>query len=110
MTEERRGAPRIEASLAGEIETDAGRASVGITRDVSAAGLLLLTRARLDVGDTVKLRVAFRDREIALVAKVVRREPLDPEESVLWRTKVAVSVDDDPGLAEVMRELAAASK
>src|SRR6266850_2774928 len=101
MTEDRRSAPRIAASLAGELESSAGNATIAITRDVSASGLLLYTRLDLAIGDAVKLKVICGGDTIVLSGKVVRKDEV--EDSTLWRTKVAVAVETgDPSLAKVL--------
>ena len=105
MSEERRASPRRNASLAGEIETGEGKASIAITRDVSAQGLLLLSRREHGVGDALKMKLVVGADNFEITAKVVRQEALSPNESSLWRTKVAVLVDDEAALATVIAAL-----
>jgi hypothetical protein len=109
MTDERRHAPRFPASLAGEIETAEGRHTIAITRDVSADGLLLLTRLPDPVaGTTFKLRVMVGDDERNVVCKVVRHEELSVDESTLWLNKVAVTLEThEPALDALLAKLAA---
>jgi hypothetical protein len=103
MTDERRGTPRHSASFAGEIETPEGHQKIAITRDVSANGVLLLTRTnQLVVGEPVKLRVMVGHEEVHISGRVVRQEPLGAEESTLWRTKVAVTLDPSPQFEKLM--------
>jgi hypothetical protein len=105
VTDERRMSPRHTAYLAGELETHEGESSIAITRDVSAAGLLLFTRIR-ELGETVKVTVMHAGEKMQIVGKVVRTEPVDDSE--LWRTKVAISVDqDDPVIAALFAAIAA---
>ncbi|MDB4953438.1 MAG: hypothetical protein JWO36_1007 [Myxococcales bacterium] len=111
MSEERRGSPRHAVSFAGEIETPTGAQKVAITRDVSAAGLLLFTRTRqLTVGEAVKLRVMLGSKEAQVTGRVVRQEPLDVEETTLWRTKVAITLDPSPVFEELMAKVVADAK
>ena len=64
-----------------------------ITHDGSASGLLLLTRARLEVGQEVTINCFLGEGKPTVVrGKVVRQEPLGPEEKSLWRSKVAVEM------------------
>jgi hypothetical protein len=107
MSEERRGAPRVTAYIAAEIDTGEGKQAIAITRDVSANGILVLTRLSLEVGQAVKLKVAFGGRDDRILAgKVVRQEELDPGESTLWHTKVALAVEPgDPVHAELLQAL-----
>jgi hypothetical protein len=106
VTEERRGSPRITAYYAGELETAEGRHGIAITRDVSAAGLLVLSRRAHAIGDTVSLSVICDGETIALKGKVVRLQELEPGESELYRCKVALAVDPNDGLAKLYKKLA----
>lgn len=108
MTDERRASPRHTAHLAGELETDQGKSAIAITKDVSAGGLLIFTRMRLTVGTPVKLLVLWKDEQITLSGSVLREQAVDPHESTLWRSKVAIAIDpDDPGLAKIVGALPA---
>jgi hypothetical protein len=107
VTDERRASPRHAASLAGELETPQGKSAIAITRDVSAAGLLVFTRLRLDAGMPVKLLVLWKDEQLTLHGTVLREQALDPNESTLWRSKVAIKIDPaDAGLAKIFAALA----
>jgi hypothetical protein len=98
--EDRRAAPRQQAHVSAGLETAKGRSTIAITRDISARGLLLLTRAALEIGEVVKLTVSLGDGPGTLSGKVVRIEDLDGHE--LWRYKAAITVDDgDPVLARL---------
>ncbi|HUS31223.1 MAG TPA: PilZ domain-containing protein [Kofleriaceae bacterium] len=92
MTDERRGSPRVAASIAGELEIDGGKSAIAITRDVGANGLLVFTRLRECTG-SVKLTVVYKDEMLVLTGHVVRMEPV--EDSQLWRNKVAIAIDGD---------------
>lgn len=106
MTDERRASPRHAASLAGELETAQGKSAIAITRDVSAGGLLIFTRLRLDVGAAVKLVVLWREEKLTLSGTVLRAQAVEPSESTLWRSKVAIAIDpNDPGLAKIVAAL-----
>ena len=83
VTDERRTSPRHTAYLAGELETSEGQASIAITRDVSAAGLLLYTRIR-DLGETVKLTVMHGGEKLQITGKVVRVEPRRRQRAVAY--------------------------
>jgi hypothetical protein len=102
VTDERRASPRHTAHLAGELETSAGKSAIAITKDVSAGGLLIFTRMRLEVGSAVKLLVLWKDEQIVLTGSVLRETAVDPHESTLWRSKVAIGIDPkDSGLAKI---------
>jgi hypothetical protein len=102
-TDDRRTSQRLPASLPGQIETSEGKQTIAITRDVSAGGFLMLSRRTLAVGDTVKLTVVLHQKEHHVTGRVVRQDRLEPGESTVWRTKVAIAVDD----AAVMQQLLA---
>ena len=105
--EDRRAAPRHEAYVSAALENSAGRSTIAITHDISAKGLLILTRLKLDVGEAVKLTFAVGGAQHALSGTVVRQEDLEAHE--LWRYKVALAIDDaDPALAQLEAALAGA--
>ena len=100
MTDEnnRRAADRHTVYRGAEITTEAGKSRSAITQDASATGFMLLTRARLEPGSRVSIRVYLPgdgERSELLEGHVVRRIALDPSESSLWREKVAVRFDHD---------------
>jgi hypothetical protein len=108
MTDDRRIAPRHSAYIGAEIDTGDGPVKAAITHDGSATGLMLLTRAELDLGQVVKLAVFLVEGTSKSVSgKVVRRDQLSAEENTLWRSKVAVALDEaDPELAKLFTDLA----
>lgn len=103
MTDERRTFPRYPASLAAEVETEAGPVEVAITRDLSATGLALLTRLDVVLGSPVKVTVFLDGEAVVILGTCVRDELLDPEQRAIWRTKVVIAVADaDPGFAKLV--------
>jgi hypothetical protein len=107
--EDRRAAQRHNVYIGAEIDAGEGPVRSAITRDASARGLLLLTRAKLDVGQRVKINVFLSEGESRSVhARVVRQDSLDAEENALWRQKMAVEIEPpDEQLALRLIELAA---
>lgn len=117
----RRRAERSEVYIAAEIQVlregdeprDPANAAVrsAVTRDVSASGLLLLTRTTIDVGERVRVRVHVPGESIGqrvLFGRVVRHEPLDESEQGLWRVKVGVELEQaSPELGALFAQLAA---
>jgi hypothetical protein len=93
-TDDRRTSQRLSASLPGQIETSEGKQTIAITRDVSAGGFLMFSRRTLAVGDMVKLTVVLHEKEHHVTGRVLRQERLAPGESTVWRTTVAIAVDD----------------
>jgi hypothetical protein len=104
-TDDRRSSQRLPASLPGQIETAEGKQGIAITRDVSAGGFLLYARRTLALGDHIKLTVMLREVEHHLTGKVVRQEQLAPGESTIWRLKVAIAVDDEDEMTQLVAEL-----
>jgi hypothetical protein len=106
VADERRTSPRHTAHLAGELETPQGKSAIAITKDVSAAGLLVYTRMRIEVGTAVKLLVLWKDEQLVLSGTVLRESPVDPHDSTLWRSKIAIGIDSkDPGIAKIFAAL-----
>lgn len=109
MTDERRGSPRIPASLAGEIETPEGKSSIAISRDVSSGGLMIFARKRLEAGTPLKMTVVYNGEQLKLTGNVLRCEELEMGSSTIWRTRVAVGVDpNDEVIARLYAAIAAA--
>ncbi len=100
MSDDRRVAQRHTAYLGAEIDLGDGPVRSAITHDGSATGLLLLTRASLELGQTVNIRCFITAANVVSIpGKVVRHEELGPEENSLWRCKVAVQMAENPELA-----------
>jgi len=110
MADERRTSERHAAYIGAEIDIGEGPVRAAITRDGSATGIMLLTRADLEPGQAVKLNVFLVEGNTRTVTgKVVRQEILDSQENSLWRTKVAIALDEpDAELASKFDELAQA--
>jgi hypothetical protein len=106
MSDERRASPRVEANLPGEIETEQGKTSIAISRDISPGGLLLFTRLQLDAGSRITLKVAHDGEALPLACTVVRVDELPVGASVLWRWQVAVKLEgEDAALARIYAAL-----
>ena len=66
----------------------------------------MFTRMRLKVGAPVKLLVLWNDEQVVLNGTVIREEALDPHESTLWRSRVAIAIDpNDPSFAKIVGAL-----
>ncbi len=94
----RRAADRLAVYMGAEITTPEGKVRSAITQDASATGLLLLTRARLELGAKLSIRVFVpgdEDKSEVVEGHVVRKDALDINESSLWREKVAVHFDKE---------------
>ena len=107
---ERRRSSRHYVYLAAELVVGGTTPRTAITKDISELGLLLLTRAKLDIGQSVDVRIYLPGdemRSVVVSGKVVRLEQLADEEKGIWRDKVAFSfAAAQPKLAKEFEELA----
>jgi hypothetical protein len=95
--QERRRHRRYLACFGAEVAIDKDKRRIALVRDLSIDGALLVTRARLQKGDPVRLEMFLSPdtkESRKLTGKVVRVEHLDPEVSTLWTQLVAVQFDD----------------
>jgi PilZ domain len=101
---ERRGDVRHLACFPAHVETAEGVARSALIRDLSVSGALLLTRARLRIGDLVKLSLYLKEgaEPFAASGRVVREEKRPTELSHPWTKAVAVHFDEP--LAELEAE------
>ena len=103
MSTERRDSPRHLAALNAQIETDSGRFTIGLTHDVSATGLLVLSHQPLEPGLRLTIYVLVAGQQYVVRGRVVRQEPLASGEAKMWRTKAAIAVDPhEPDLAKIL--------
>jgi hypothetical protein len=103
VSSERRDAPRHLAALNAQIETDSGRFTIGLTHDVSATGLLVLSHQPLEPGLRLTIYVLVAGQQFVVRGRVVRQEPLGKNEAQMWRSKAAIAVDaQEPDLAKIL--------
>jgi hypothetical protein len=106
---DRRGDLRHLACFPAHVETEAGVRRSALIRDLSVSGALLLTRARLHVGDSVKLSLYLRDGAppFLTTARVVREEQRPSEMVHPWTKSLAVQFEAPlPALDQDARALA----
>ncbi len=91
----RRKHSRFPVALAVEIKGDDDRNWLGVTRDVSRSGAMLLTSADLQLGKGIDLKVVVDEYETARwhTAYVRRKEPR--EVSSIWANEVAIEFDHE---------------
>lgn len=96
MGDERRNAPRHAVQLPAEIDVGGGDVRNAVTRDGSATGLLLLAQGKLEPGQTVTIRCFFGETGEAVVVQgtVVRHEALSADDYSLYRSRVAVQMQE----------------
>jgi len=92
---ERRGGLRHLACFPAYLETGEGAPRSALIRDLSVTGALLLTRAKLRVGDDVKLALYLGedDEPFPVQGKVVREERRVGELSHPWTKSVAIQFE-----------------
>lgn len=93
---ERRGDPRHLACFPAELLTSEGVARTALIRDLSVSGALLFTRARLEVGDSVRLSLHLKEgtEPFFTTARVVRNQRRAIEVAHPWTKAVAVQFDE----------------
>ena len=108
---ERRGDPRHLACFPAHLETDGGQQRTALIRDLSISGALLLTRAKITVGDTVRLSLYLKEgmEPVFTTARVVRHERRASELAHPWTKAVAVQFDE-PMAALELEAMALAEK
>jgi len=93
---ERRAGTRHLACFAAEIQMDRWNgARTAVIRDLSVTGALLLTGAKVAVGDQVALNLYIAGDETmhSVNGKIVRYERRDPATAGLWPYSVGVHFD-----------------
>ncbi len=90
---DRRTDERHFACFPAHIQRPGGSLRMALIRDLSVSGTLLLTRQRLEVGETIGLSLYLNedsDQARPAIGHVVRVEPRSPEKSEVWHHSVAV--------------------
>lgn len=93
---DRRAGTRHLACFAAEIQMERWNgARTAVIRDLSVTGALLLTGAKVQIGDQVSLNLYVLGDETmhTVTGKVVRRERRDPSSAGLWPFSVGVHFD-----------------
>ncbi len=108
---ERRIGIRYLSCFPAHLQNEDGGTRVAMIHDLSVGGALLLVRATLAIGDTVRLNLFIHgdmkeSREV--VARVVRIEKLSDPYAGPWSSRVAVHFDEE--LAGIDGEIAALAK
>jgi hypothetical protein len=95
---ERRLGYRYLSCFPAYLERQEGGKRAAMIHDLSVSGALLLVRSKLDIGDTVRLKLFFNgDMESGreAVARVVRVERLSDPFAGPWSDRVAVQFDEE---------------
>jgi hypothetical protein len=108
---ERRLGYRHLACFPAYLERDDGGTRASMIHDLSVSGALLLVRADMNVGDTVRLKL-FIHGDVSesrdVTAHVVRVEKLTDPHAGPWSRRIAVHFDDE--LKDVVPEIAELAK
>ena len=94
---DRRETERLFACAPAHIELQTGATRTAILRDVSVTGALLLTRAKVQVDETLTLHLYFSGEPSdarVVGARVVRIKHRDPDTAGLWPYEVAVEFSE----------------
>ncbi len=106
---ERRGDLRHLACFAAELASEQGAKRSALIRDLSVGGALLLTRAKLEVGDSVTLALFLEPsaEPRRIKGKVVRQERRPADVAHPWARALAIQFDEPvPALADEARVIA----
>lgn len=110
MSIEHRQGDRHSVYLAAELVAEGTAPRTAITKNISEFGLLLLTRADLNCGESVVVKIyppGDEMRSVDVPGKVVRLEELADEEKGIWRHKLAFAFDKpQPDIAQEFKEFA----
>jgi PilZ domain len=92
--EDRRIKPRTPAVLAVALESEAKPARHGVTRDLSANGLLIVTPSQFTKGDRVKIKVHAGRVGVDVIGRITRVDENPISSPELWRYRVGVALDE----------------
>jgi hypothetical protein len=90
---ERRTEERHFACFPAHVQRPSGSTRMALIRDLSVSGALLLTRARLEVGEEIRLSLYLSESDTdarLAAARVLRTEPRAAHRAEVWHHTVAV--------------------
>lgn len=90
---DRRRAERTPAVLAVAIDTADKQNRHGVTRDLSATGLLVVTPSTFKLGDRVEVRVHAGGDGLSAVGHVARIDENPVSSPELWRWRVGIALE-----------------
>ncbi len=102
MEVERRESPRTRTTVAVAIDGQVRKHRFGVSRDLSATGMLLATPSKFEVGEELALTVYLAGNVSRSIHGRVTRVEINPYQSnEPWRYKLALVYDEpDPDLRE----------
>ncbi|MBX3258555.1 MAG: PilZ domain-containing protein [Labilithrix sp.] len=94
VRDDRRGTPRTPAVLAVALDSENKPARHGVTRDLSANGLLIVTPTHFAKGERLKIKVHAGALGLDVVGRVARVDENPISSPELWRYRVGVQLDE----------------
>lgn len=91
--DERRRISRTHAVFAVQIDSDTRRGRLGVVRDASEKGLLMVSPSSFQPGERVSLTVFAGEEEFAVSGTVARLDENSVSSSEPWRWRVAISLE-----------------
>jgi hypothetical protein len=101
--DDRRTKPRTAAVLAVALESETKNGRHGVTRDLSAKGLLIVTPSHFTKGDRLKIKVHTGNAGVDVVGRVTRVDENPISSPELWRYRVGVELDEPLPVSLVTR-------
>ena len=93
VRDDRRQKPRTAAVLAVALESDTKGGRHGVTRDLSAKGLLIVTPSHFTKGDRLKIKVHAGTVGVDVIGRVTRVDENPISSPELWRYRLGVELD-----------------
>jgi hypothetical protein len=93
VRDDRREQPRLAAVLAVGLASDTKGGRHGVTRDLSAKGLLIVTPSHFVKGDRLKIKVHAGDHDMDVVGRVTRVDENPISSPELWRYRLGVELE-----------------
>lgn len=94
VREERRRKPRTPAIMAVALASATKDGRHGVTRDISAKGLLVVTPSHFSKGDRLKITMHAGDVGVDVSGRVARVDENPISSPELWRYRVGIELDE----------------
>jgi hypothetical protein len=94
VRDDRRGEPRTAAVLSVALDSETKGGRLGVTRDLSATGLLVVTPSHFTKGDRLKIKVhSGAGTGVDVIGRVTRVDENPISSPELWRYRVGIELD-----------------
>jgi hypothetical protein len=94
IRDDRRGRPRTAVVLAVGLDSETKNGRLGVTRDLSTKGLLIVTPSHFAKGDRLKIKVHAGSSGVDVIGRVTRVDENPISSPELWRYRVGVELED----------------